>query len=129
MNSRFFTNEGENTLLRKFKGVFSANDDIARFDALVGYMRASGYFAIRPHLEKVPKIRILVGINVDELVEAYHRRGFLFLADAGATIEKFRVALAADIQNAGYSADVEAGILCASPDISDTRWACCCLVS
>ena len=28
-------------------------------------MRASGYFAIRPCLEKVPHIRILVGINVD----------------------------------------------------------------
>ena len=48
MGTRFFTNEGENTLLTKFKGVFQNNPDIDYFDALVGYFRASGYFAIRP---------------------------------------------------------------------------------
>lgn len=54
MSKRFFTNEGKNTLLKKFAGVFASNPDIERFDALVGYLRASGYFALRPHLEKVP---------------------------------------------------------------------------
>jgi hypothetical protein len=58
MSKRFFTNEGENTLLKKFAGVFASNPDIERFDALVGYLRASGYFALRPHLEKVPIKRI-----------------------------------------------------------------------
>jgi hypothetical protein len=66
MSKRFFTNEGENTLLKKFAGVFASNPDIERFDALVGYLRASGYFALRPHLEKVPLIRIIVGIDVDD---------------------------------------------------------------
>jgi hypothetical protein len=65
MSSRFFTNHGEQTLLKKFQGIFDNNPDIEWFDALVGFSRASGYFAIRPHLEKVPHIRILVGINVD----------------------------------------------------------------
>ena len=65
MSKRFFTNEGENTLLKKFAGVFAAKQNIERFDALVGYLRASGYFALRPHLEKVPKIRIIVGVDVD----------------------------------------------------------------
>ena len=68
MTTKFFTNELGNTLLAKFSGVFSANNDIERFDALVGYLRASGYFSIRPHLEKVPRVRILVGINVDEII-------------------------------------------------------------
>jgi len=36
MSKRFFTNEGENTLLKKFAGVFAHNPDIERFDALVG---------------------------------------------------------------------------------------------
>lgn len=54
MPTGFFTNEGANTLLNKFAGVFHHNPDIERFDALVGYLRASGYFALRPHLEKVP---------------------------------------------------------------------------
>ncbi len=110
MSTKFFTNEGENTLLKKFAGVFSANSDIIRFDALVGYLRASGYFSLRPHLEAVPRIRILVGINVDEIVEAYSRRGQLFLADSGAAIDKFRKALAEDIQQADYSPEVEKGI-------------------
>ena len=34
MITRFFTNEGENTLLKKFAGVFAHNPDIERFDAL-----------------------------------------------------------------------------------------------
>ena len=87
MSTKFFTNEGENTLLKKFSGVFAANKDIERFDALVGYLRSSGYFSIRPHLENVPAIRILVGINVDEIVESYHRKGHLFLTDPGAAVQ------------------------------------------
>ena len=63
MSKKFFTNEGENTLLKKFAGVFAHNPDVERFDALVGYLRASGYFALRPHLEKVPLIRIIVALE------------------------------------------------------------------
>ncbi len=81
MSTRFFTNLGSNTLLAKLEGVFHHNPDIEWFDALVGYLRASGYFALRPHLEKVPHVRILVGIDVDEIVADYHKRGLLFLAD------------------------------------------------
>lgn len=81
MSTRFFTNAGANTLLAKLEGVFHHNPDIQRFDALVGYLRASGYFALRPHLGRVPLIRVLVGIDVDEIVSDYHKRGLLFLAD------------------------------------------------
>lgn len=81
MSTRFFTNAGANTLLAKREGVFDHNPDIQRFDALVGYLRASGYFALRPHLGRVPLIRVLVGIDVDEIVSDYHKRGLLFLAD------------------------------------------------
>lgn len=51
MSSHFFTNSGSNTLLVKFRGIFEHNPDIERFDALIGYLSASGYFAIRPHLD------------------------------------------------------------------------------
>ena len=68
MSTRFFTNLDEHTLFKKFQGVFESNTDIERFDALVGYLRSSGYFALRPYLEKVPYIRILVGINVDSIM-------------------------------------------------------------
>jgi hypothetical protein len=68
MSTRFFTNQGDQTLLRKFRGVFEGNADIEWFDALVGYLRGSGYFAIRPFLSSLPHIRILVGINVHAIM-------------------------------------------------------------
>ncbi len=68
MSTKFFTNNEENTLLKKFEGVFKYNPTIQYFDALVGYFRASGYFRIRPFLNKVPQIRILVGINTGSYI-------------------------------------------------------------
>lgn len=82
VSTKFFTNEGDNTLLKKFAGVFQHNSDIEYFDALVGYFYASGYFSIRPYLNAVPNIRILVGINVDELIAKYRTKGLLFKGDA-----------------------------------------------
>jgi superfamily II DNA or RNA helicase len=111
MSTRFFTNHGEQTLFEKFRGVFESNPDIERFDALVGYLRSSGYFALRPYLEKVPHIRILVGINVDAIMADYHRRGLLFLADPTKALEEFRNLLRSDIQGAAYRRDVEVGIV------------------
>jgi hypothetical protein len=109
MSTRFFTNHGEQTLFKKFQGVFESNIDIERFDALVGYLRSSGYFALRPYLEKVPHIRVLVGINVDAIMADYHRRGLLFLADSTKALEEFRNWLRNDIQSAEYRRDVETG--------------------
>ena len=111
MSTRFFTNDKSKTLLKKFEGIFANNPDLARFDALVGYLRASGYFAIRPFLTDVPVVRVLVGINVDNMVEEYQKKGQLFLADAGKALKEFRDGLQADIQNARYSKEVEVGIL------------------
>jgi hypothetical protein len=52
MSKPFFTNEGENALLKKFAGVFAHNPDIERFDALVWYPRASGWLGLRrPEIE------------------------------------------------------------------------------
>ncbi|MFC1481367.1 hypothetical protein ACFL6E_03865 [Candidatus Neomarinimicrobiota bacterium] len=39
MSTKFFTNAEQNTLLKKFEGVFSNNRDIMFFDALVGFFR------------------------------------------------------------------------------------------
>jgi superfamily II DNA or RNA helicase len=111
MSTSFFTNDGENTVFAKLKGVFHHNPDIQRFDALVGYLRASGYFALRPHLANVPQVRILVGIDVDEIVSDYHKRGLLFLADPAKAMDDFQRRLKSDIQEAEYRPDIEAGIL------------------
>jgi superfamily II DNA or RNA helicase len=111
MSTKFFTNEAENTLLKKFAGVFEHNTDIEFFDALVGYFRASGYFSIRPYLNDVPHIRILVGINVDEIVAKYQSKGLLFKGDAQQTVDVFLREIKRDIQSAAYDRKVEDGIL------------------
>jgi len=121
MSTRFFTNQGDQTLLRKFRGVFESNADIERFDALVGYLRASGYFAIRPFLAQVPHIRILVGINVDAIMTDYHRRGLLFMPDSTKALEEFQSDLRQDIQGAAYSKETENGILQFVEDVATNK--------
>ena len=61
MPTKFFTNQDDNSLLKKFEGVFTNIDSIRHFDALVGYFRTSGYFKVRAFLDKIP--RIIAGIN------------------------------------------------------------------
>lgn len=121
MSTRFFTNDGENTLLNKFKGVFEHNKDIEFFDALVGYFRASGYFRIREYLNDVPKIRILVGIDVDKIIAKYNSKGLLFQGDANQTLIEFLNEAKEDIQTAKYSKEVESGILQFIEDISTKK--------
>ena len=121
MSTNFFTNNGQNTLLQKFKGIFENHKDIEFFDALVGYFRASGYFAIRPYLNNVPKIRILVGIDVDKLIAKYHSKGLLFQGDATQTIQEFLKEVQEDIQTAEYKNEVEQGILQFIKDIAEKK--------
>ncbi len=121
MSTRFFTNEGSNTLLKKFQGVFENNKNIEFFDALVGYFRASGYFKIRPFLEDVPVIRILVGINVDEIIAKYSSKGLLFQGDANQTLVEFIKDMKDDIQASQYDQEVEKGILQFIEDVASKK--------
>jgi hypothetical protein len=99
MSTNFFTNNQGNTLLEKFKGIFQNHPDIECFDALVGYFKSSGYFAIRPFLNDVPKIRVFVGIEVDKLLTHFNSRRLMFQGDALQMIKKFLDDAKKDIQN------------------------------
>lgn len=110
-NTHFFTNREENTLFKKFEGILTNVHNLHYFDALVGYFRASGYFKLRPFLENIPKIRILVGINVDRITQKYHQKGQLYLEDANSTKEEFLSEMVENIQNAHYDQKTEEGIL------------------
>ncbi|MFZ4395627.1 MAG: helicase-related protein [Kiritimatiellia bacterium] len=121
MSTRFFTNRRDNTLIDKFAGVFSNNPDIRFFDALIGYFRSSGYFALRPYIQNLEKIRILVGIDVDQRAAQCQARGLLFDADAPSAIETFMAAVKADIAQAHYDATVEAGILQFIEDVATKK--------
>lgn len=112
MSTKFFTNrDQDSSLLEKFEGIFKYQGDIRFFDALVGYFRASGYFKVRPFLEKLPKIRILVGINVDKLIRDYHERGQYYLENPDVAKDKFLQEIIENIQEADYKQDIETGII------------------
>ena len=60
---KFFTNEPERDLYTRFAKILKSNTQF--FDVLVGYFRSSGFFKLYEALEDVEKIRVLVGLNVD----------------------------------------------------------------
>lgn len=109
MSTKFFTNENEKTLLNKIEGIFE-HRNIHFFDALVGYFRASGYFRIRSFVEKAAEIRILVGINIDNLVYEANKRGLLFIEDPAKSKDDFFEEIKKNIQEAEYDKDVEEGM-------------------
>lgn len=110
MLTKFFTNENDNTLLNKIKGVFE-HKNIHFFDALVGYFRASGYFQVRPFVEKAAEIRVLVGINIDEMIYEANNKGLLFTGNEEKSVDKYIENLKKDIQSAKYDKTVEEGML------------------
>lgn len=111
MSTKFFTNRDGNSLLKKFEGVFTHVESIQFFDALVGYFRASGYFKVRPFLDRIPRVRILVGINVDALTKKYHDRGQYFIENPLETKETFLKEIIQNIQDADYDEVTEKGII------------------
>ncbi len=121
MPTKFFTNQEDNSLLHKFEGVFKYCSSIRYFDALVGYFRASGYFKIRPFLERIPTIRILVGINVDKLIKEYHDRGQIFFENPAETKESFLEEIIKNIQDAEYDEETEKGIIQFIKDLTEEK--------
>lgn len=122
-SSKFFTNKNtSNSLFEKFKGVINGMANLHNFNAVVGYFRSSGYFKIRNELQKsgkLPTIKILVGINIDNIFRQ-HNKGMLFLAgdkEKKEAKEQYRQYFIDDIKNAAYSEDIEKGILLLADDL------------
>ncbi len=111
MTTKFFTNKDGNTLLEKFKGAFEYNPHIREFDVLVAYFYSSGYFKVQPFLKNVPKVRILVGIDLDIMTVKYRNQGLKF---SGASPEEiaqdYLKALRQEIDDADYSEETEESI-------------------
>lgn len=61
----FFTNENGRKLIDRFKTLFN---DTKELDIIVGYFYLSGIYQIEEELEKVDRIRIIVGMQVDRKV-------------------------------------------------------------
>ena len=77
MSSKFFTNQGTNTLENRLQDILS-HYDIKNLEFLIGYFRISGFKKISSLLNKIDKVRILVGINIDKLTLDAEKRGKKF---------------------------------------------------
>ena len=121
MSTKFFTNSNERSLYNKFTSIIEQMKDLYAFHALVGYFRSSGYFEIQEHLRKIPKVKILVGINVDSMFAEAHRKGMMFFGDEERTREEFLKWLLEDIKDAKYSKEVEDGIVQFTKDLIDGK--------
>ena len=120
MSSKFFNNESGNTLFEKLKGIASGMANFDRFLAVVGFFRSSGYFNLRKELNDVEEIKILVGINIDDIFRRHNKTMLMLESAEKAKIiydEEFRQ----DIINARYAPEVEVGILQMCQDLVDGR--------
>ena len=77
MSSKFFTNQGTNTLENRLKDILT-HYDIKNLEFLIGYFRISGFKKIAKLLGNVDKVKILVGINIDKLTHDAQARGKKF---------------------------------------------------
>lgn len=104
---RFFTNEPGETLFDRFSTIL---DHSKFFDVLVGYFRTSGFKALHQKLNSVEKLRILVGLNVDQrtydLFTRAHMQGLDFESHMRAT-EQYCDALVHELEYGEDEPEVE----------------------
>ncbi len=120
MSNKFFNNNTGNTLFDKLKGIASGMTNFDRFLAVVGFFRSSGYFKLRKELGVVKEIKILVGINVDDIFRRHNKTMLMLESTEKAKIiydDEFR----RDLINAQYAPEVEEGILQMCQDLVDGR--------
>ena len=120
MSTKFFNNGLGHTLFDKLKGIASEMTTFDRFLAVVGFFRSSGYFKLRKELGDVSEIKILVGINIDDIFRK-HNKALLMLADADKAKEIYHEGFKEDIVNAQYAPEVEEGILQMCEDLVSGR--------
>ena len=108
----FFTNEKDSTLLKRFKVTLENNTQF--FDVLVGYFRTSGFFHLYKSLEKVEKIRILVGINADnrtyDLLAKANEEQIALKFSHKETKDVFSEQVAREMEESEDNVDVELGV-------------------
>lgn len=120
MSTKFFNNTPQHTLFDKFKGIAAKMPNFHSFLAVVGYFRSSGYFKLRKELTNVQEIKILVGINIDNIFRK-HNQAMLFLEGDEEAKLIYTKDFIQDVRDAAYSAEVEEGILQLCEDIISGR--------
>ena len=121
ISSHFFTNRDGNTLMKEFEGILLNNPQVKNLDAVVGFLRASGYFSLRPFLDGINKVRILIGIDVDKYIVCAHQKGELFFGAEKEVKEECLRMLKEDIEQSHYTKKVEDGMLQMVQDLIDGK--------
>lgn len=107
--------------MKEFEGILEHNPTIKNMDAIVGFLRASGYFTLRPFLNGIDKVRILIGIDVDKYIARAAKTGTLFQGAEDEVRIDYLEQLKKDIESAHYSKQVEDGIFQMVQDIKDGK--------
>ena len=120
-NSRIFTNRDGNTLMKEFEGVLEHNPQIRNLDAVVGFLRASGYFSLRPFLDSINKARVLIGIDVDKYIAEAARQGKMFFGAEDGVKEDYLRLVRKDIESSNYRKEIEDGMFQMVQDLIDGK--------
>ncbi|MBO4612665.1 MAG: SNF2/RAD54 family helicase [Bacteroidaceae bacterium] len=107
--------------MKEFEGILSNNPQVKNLDAVVGFLRASGYFSLRPFLDGINKVRILIGIDVDKYIARAHQKGELFFGAEEEVKEECLRLLKEDIEQSHYTKKVEDGMLQMVQDLIDGK--------
>lgn len=121
INSNFFTNRSNNTLMKEFEGILQHNPNIRNLDAVVGFLRASGYFSLRPFLDGINKVRVLIGIDVDKYIAQAVRQGRMFFGAEEEVKEDCLRKIRQDIEQSNYRKEVEDGMFQMVQDLIDGK--------
>lgn len=120
MSTRFFNNDSGHTLFDKLSGIAHDMRSFERFLAVVGYFRSSGYFKLRKELENVTEIKILVGINIDDIFRK-RNKAILGFKNADEARKVYSEDFRQDILDAKYAPEIEEGILQMCDDLASGR--------
>ena len=121
ISSHIFTNRNGNTLMKEFEGVLQHNPQIRNLDAVVGFLRASGYFSLRPFLDNIGKVRVLIGIDVDKYIAKAAQQGKLFFGAEEEVKEEYLRKIRSDIETSSYRKDIEDGMYLMVQDLLDKK--------
>src|SRR6266568_3471549 len=108
----FITNEPGKSLRDRF-GVL-LGDDTRYFDCLVGYFFISGFYRLYPALERVEKIRILVGLQTDrtayELLQQAKDQSELPLKSHASAKDQVVQDVLGELEQCADSGEIEVGV-------------------
>lgn len=121
IHSNFFTNKNGNTLMKEFEGILQHNQNVKNLDAVVGFLRASGYFSLRPFLDNINRVRILIGIDVDKYIAQAANQGRIFFGAEEEVREECLRKIRRDIESSNYKKEVEDGMFQMIQDLIDGK--------